>query len=594
MANFYAPIDDTKYLIDEFLDTSELSDVSMFSEMTPDLTDAIFEEAGKITESLLFPLNRSGDEQGCTLKNGNVTTPDGFKEAYKKMTRSGWGNLTCSTEYGGQGLPHYIANSVDEMIISSNISFSIYMGLTIGAYNAVEKFGTEELKKKFLPNMVSGKWSGTMCLTEPHCGTDLGLIRSKAIPQDDGSYNISGSKIFISAGEHDLTENILHLVLARTPNSPKGIKGISLFLVPKIKVNDGGGLGELNNVVCSAIEYKMGIKASSTCAMEFEGSNGFLVGELNKGMKAMFIMMNSARIHVGIQGLALAHVSYCGAVDYAKDRIQGRALTGAKQPEKVADALIVHPDIRRMLMTMKAYTEGARALSTWLSFKLDISHHSTDPTKRQQADKLVSLLTPVFKSFLTDMGETVTSLGMQIYGGHGYIRENGMEQYLRDARICQIYEGANGVQALDLVGRKLPAHMGESLRYFFHPLSKFLTQHSDDDSLDPYIQPLSKAFSRLQNATLFIAKKGLSNPDEVGAAASDYLKLFGFVAIGYMWAQMAEQIINNKGNMPDTFYDAKLKTGRFYMQRLLPQTESLLSSLMSGSDNIMDLAESQF
>lgn len=594
MAIFYAPIDDTKYLINEFLNTSELSDIPIFVDMTTDLTDAIFEEAGKISESLLFPLNRTGDEQGCTLNNGNVTTPDGFKEAYQKMTQSGWGNLTCDTKYGGQGLPHYIANAVDEMITSSNMSFSIYMGLTIGAYNAVEKFGTEDLKNKFLPNMVSGKWSGTMCLTEPHCGTDLGLIRSKAIPQKDGSYNVSGSKIFISAGEQDLTENILHLVLARTPDSPQGIKGISLFLVPKIKVNDHGELGESNNVICSAIEHKMGIKASSTCTMEFETSNGFLVGELNKGMKAMFIMMNSARIHVGIQGLALAHVSYCGAADYAKERRQGRALTGAKQPDAAADPLIVHPDIRRMLMTMKAYTEGARALSTWLSFKLDLSHHSTNSTQRQQADKLVSLLTPIFKSFLTDMGETVTSLGMQVYGGHGYIRENGMEQYLRDARICQIYEGANGIQALDLVGRKLPAHMGESLRYFFHPLAIFLEQHAANNALTNYIQPLSKSFKRLQNATLFIAQKGLSNPDEAGAAASDYLKLFGFVAMGYMWAQMAEQAVQKKGNMPDTFYDAKLKTGLFYMQRLLPQTGSLLSNIMSGSDSTMSLDEQQF
>ncbi|HIF18312.1 MAG TPA: acyl-CoA dehydrogenase [Cycloclasticus sp.] len=594
MAIFKAPVDDTKYLINEFLDTSELNGNPMFDDMTPDLTDAIFEEAGNISESLLFPLNRSGDEQGCTWDDGSVTTPDGFKAAYDEMTASGWGNLTCQQEYGGQGLPHYVANAVDEMVIASNMSFSIYMGLTIGAYNAVNQFGSDTLKKTFLPNMVSGKWSGTMCLTEPHCGTDLGLIRTKAILSNDGSYNISGSKIFISAGEHDLTENILHLVLARTPDSPKGIKGISLFLVPKINLNTDGSLGNPNNVSCSGIEHKMGIKASSTCSMEFNESKGFLVGELNKGMKAMFIMMNGARIHVGIQGMALSHVSYCGAVDYAKERIQGRALKGPKHPEKAADPLIVHPDIRRMLLTMKAYTEGARALSTWLSFQLDVSHHADTEEQRQQANHLVSLLTPIFKSFLTDMGETVTSLGMQVYGGHGYIRENGMEQYLRDARICQIYEGANGIQALDLVGRKLPAHMGQYLRYFFHPLSQFIEENADNESVQMYIQPLSKSFTRLQNASLVIAQKGLSNPDEAGAAASEYLKLFGLVAMAYMWAQIAVQIKSDAGSMSEEFYDAKLKTSLFYMQRILPKTGALLSNIMSGSDNTMSLDAEQF
>lgn len=594
MATFKAPVDDIKYLINEFLDTSELSGNPMFDDMTPDLTDTIFEEAAKISESLLFPLNRTGDEQGCSWNDGDVTTPDGFKAAYDEMTASGWSNLTCKQQYGGQGLPHYIANTVNEMVISSNMSFSIYLGLTIGAYNAIEQFGSDTLKETFLPNMVSGKWSGTMCLTEPHCGTDLGLIRTKAVPSDDNSYDISGSKIFISAGEHDLTENILHLVLARTPNSPEGIKGISLFLVPKIKLNTDGSLGDSNNVSCSSIEHKMGIKASSTCAMEFSNSQGFLVGELNKGMEAMFIMMNSARIHVGIQGMALAHTSYCGAVDYAKERIQGRALSGAKQPEQAADPLIVHPDIRRMLLTMKAYTEGARALSTWLSFQLDVSHHAGTEEQKQQANHLVSLLTPIFKSFVTDIGETVTSLGMQVYGGHGYIRENGMEQYLRDARICQIYEGANGIQALDLVGRKLPTHMGQYLRYFFHPLSDFIEDNANNELVNMYIQPLNKSFTRLQSATLVIAQRGIVNPDEAGAAASEYLKLFGLVAIAYMWAQMAVQIKGRRGNMSQEFYDAKLKTGLFYMQRILPQTGALLSSIMSGCDNTMSLDESQF
>ncbi len=594
MAIFKAPIDDIKYLSNEFLDKSALQQIEEFSSVTPDLTDAIYEEAAKISETLLFPLNRSGDEQGCTLNNGVVTTPDGFKDAYVQVTEAGWGNLTCAPDFGGQGLPHYIANAVEEMIISSNMSFSIYIGLTIGAYNAIERFGSEQLKKAYLPHMVSGRWSGTMCLTEPQCGTDLGLIRSKAIPQEDGSYRISGSKIFISAGEQDLSENIIHLVLARTPDAPAGIKGISLFLVPKINSHEDGSLAEPNGVICSAIEHKMGIKASATCAMEFENSNGYLIGELNKGMKAMFIMMNSARIHVGIQGLAVAHAAYCGAVDYAKERLQGRALTGAKQPDTPADPLIVHPDVRRMLLTMKAYTEGARALSMWLSFQLDVSYQANDPTVKQNASELVSLLTPVFKAFLTDIGEIVTSTGIQVYGGHGYIRENGMEQYLRDARICQIYEGTNGVQALDLVGRKLTEHMGRNLRHFFHPVSEFLQQHQHDAALAGFILPLAKSFSRLQNATLFIAQKGLSNPDEAGAAASDYLRLFGLVAMAYMWAKIAHNIHYKKGQMPDEFYDGKLITGLFYMQRLLPQTGALLSAIMSGSQTTMSLKENQF
>jgi len=594
MATFKAPIDDIKYLINEFLDTTELMEVPAVSDMTADLTDAIFEEAAKVSEKLLFPLNRTGDEEGCFYKDGAVKTPNGFKEAYQEVINAGWGNLICKAEYGGQDLPHYIANAVDEMIISSNMSFSMYIGLTIGAYNAIEQFAGDELKEKYLPNMVAGKWSGTMCLTEPQCGTDLGLIQTKAIPLENGTYNITGSKIFISAGEHDLTENIIHLVLARTPNAPAGIKGISLFLVPKNNIHKDGTIAEANGVFCTGIEHKMGIKASSTCAMEFGSSTGYLIGTVNKGMQAMFIMMNSARIHVGIQGLALAQASYCGAVHYAKERIQGRALTGTKSPNQAADSLIVHPDIRRMLMTMKAYTEGARALSAWLSFKLDVSHNASSPQARQNAEELVSLLTPVFKSFLTDIGETVTSLGVQVYGGHGYICENGMEQYLRDVRISKIYEGTNGIQALDLVGRKLPAHMGRFLRHFFHPLSDFLALHADDEPLSLYIKPLQKSFGRLQNATLFIAQKGSSNPDEGATAASDYLNLFGLVAIGYMWAKIAEQITSQKGTLPDDFYNAKLQTGLFYMQRILPQTGSLLSSILSGSDTVMSLNEDQF
>jgi len=594
MATLNAPLNDIMYLNNEFLDSSEVEQLPHSKEITNDLSNAIFNEAAKVSEEILFPLNRPADEQGCQLKNGVVITPNGFKDAYQALTKAGWGNLTCQPKYGGQGMPHYVSNAVDEMLISSNMSFSIYMGLTIGAYYAIEKFGSEKIKKQFLPNMVSGKWSGTMCLTEPHCGTDLGLIRCKATPQNDDTYLVTGHKIFISAGEHDLTENIIHLVLARTPNAPLGTKGISLFLVPKIQVNPDNTLGLANGVSCIGLEDKMGIKASATCSLEFEASRGLLVGELHQGISAMFIMMNTARIHVGIQGLAVAQASYSSAVNYAKQRLQGRSLTGTKAPELYADPLIVHPDIRRMLMTMKAYTEGARAFSTWLSLKLDLSQHARSAVIKEESEQLISLMTPIFKSFLTDIGESVSSMGIQIYGGHGYIRENGMEQYLRDARICQIYEGSNGIQALDLIGRKIPSGMGKKLRYFFHPLSNFIKKHKADDQLTPYIAPLEKSFIRLQTATLTIGKKSLNNPEAAASTASDYLTLFGLVAVAYMWAKICVDISNKQGAMTNDFYDAKLKTGLFYMQRILPQTSSLLSAIMSEDGITMGLTEEQF
>jgi len=594
MALFNTPIDDIKYLNCEFLDRSLLKNSPLLSELNDDTTQAIFDEASKVAENILFPLNRSGDEQGCSYNKGQVKTPDGFKQAYQQLTAAGWGNLNCKTEHGGQGLPHYLANAVDEMLIAGNMSFTIYLGLTIGAYHAIEQFASEEIKEQYLPAMVSGKWSGTMCLTEPHCGTDLGLIRSNAIADDAGAYKITGSKIFISAGEHDLSENIIHLVLARTPSAPAGIKGISLFLVPKFLLDNKSQLSQKNNVSCSGLEHKMGIKASATCAMQFDSATGYLIGDLHKGMQAMFVMMNSARIHVGIQGLALAHASYSGALDYAKNRLQSRSISGSKYPELAADPLIVHPDIRRMLMTMKAYTEGARAFSSWLSFQLDVSQYCDDLIQRQQAHELVSLITPVFKVFLTDMGELVSSLGIQVYGGHGYIRENGMEQYLRDARICQLYEGSNGIQALDLIGRKLPAHMGRYCRHFFHPLSAFIDEHKSNERLAAYIRPLSKSFTRLQNASLYIAQQGLTNPEQAASVASDYLKLFGLVAVAYMWAQMAQKIDHRQGNMAAEFYDAKLVTGLFYMQHLLPQTSALSASIMLGGDSVMALKENQF
>ena len=593
MATYHAPLDDLRYLIHEFIDRSEWPNMSLFEEVTPDIIDAVLEEAGKLSESVLFPLNRSGDEEGCHYDQGRVTTPAGFKDAYDQFVDNGWGSLTCDPEHGGQGLPHVLANLVDETVISANLSFSIYVGLTLGAYHALNQFASTELKAAYLPNMVSGLWSGTMCLTEPHCGTDLGLLRTKAVPQDDGSYQISGSKIFISAGEHDLTENIIHLVLARTPDAPEGVRGISLFLVPKYRVQEDGSLGDANGVSCSGIEHKMGIKASSTCSMEFEQSEGFLVGKLHKGMQAMFVMMNRARLHVGVQGLAMASVAYQGAVQYARERLQGRALTGAQSPEQAADPILVHPDVRRMLLTMRAYVEGGRALTTWTSYQLDVAHFHPDPAKRQTAEDFVALMTPVIKAFLTDIGEQVASLGIQVYGGHGYICENGMEQYLRDARICQLYEGTNGIQAMDLVGRKLPNNLGRGLRPFFHPIQQYLDNHRNDAALAPYLKPMARAFSCLQQASLWMAENGLSNPNHAGGAASDYLRLFGLVALGYVWLQMAEQSLQKEED-PKGFYRAKRDTARFYMERILPQSGALLASIAAGSDSLMQFDDAAF
>lgn len=593
MATYHAPLDDLRYLIHEFLDTSELQQMPQFAEVTPDIIDAILEEAAKLSEEVLFPLNRSGDEESCHYQNGQVTTPAGFKAAYDQFVESGWGNLTCDPEHGGQGLPHVLANLVDETVISANLSFSIYVGLTLGAYHALNQFAPPELKARFLPHMVSGRWSGTMCLTEPHCGTDLGLMRTRAEPQADGSYRLTGSKIFISAGEHDLTENIVHLVLARTPDAPQGVRGISLFLVPKFRANEDGSLGEANGVSCSGIEHKMGIKASATCSIEFEQAEGFLVGELHKGMRAMFVMMNRARLHVGVQGLAMASVAYQGAVAYARERLQGRSLTGAKSPQQAADPIVVHPDVRRMLLTMRAYTEGARALAAWTSYQMDLAHFHPDPAKKQAAEDFIAVMTPVIKAFLTDIGELVTSLGIQVYGGHGYIRENGMEQYLRDARICQLYEGTNGIQAMDLVGRKLPMNLGRNLRPFFHAVDRYLDTHRTERALQPYLKPMTKAFQSLQQASLWIAEHGMSNPDDAGAAASDYLRLFGLVALGFMWLQMAEQALAKEED-PNGFYRAKRDTARFYMERILPQAGALLASIASGSDNLMAFDEAAF
>ncbi|MDR3436138.1 acyl-CoA dehydrogenase C-terminal domain-containing protein [Telmatospirillum sp.] len=596
MPNYQAPLRDMRFVLYELHQGDALAQLPGFEDFTRDLLDPVLDEAAKICGEVLAPLNRVGDEEGCHLENGVVRTPTGFKEAYNLFREGGWTGIACDPDYGGQGLPKSVNTLVEEMICSSNLSFGMYPGLSHGAYLALHAHGSDELKTRYLPNMVSGEWAGTMCLTEPHCGTDLGLCRTKAVPQDDGSYKISGTKIFISAGDQDLTGNIIHLVLARLPDAPKGIKGISLFLVPKHLVKDDGGLGAANGVTCGSIEHKMGIKGSATCVLNFDEATGWLVGEAHKGMRAMFTMMNTERLAVGIQGLGLAEASYQGAVAYARERLQGRSLSGTKHPDKSADPIIVHPDIRRMLLTMRATTEGCRALGGWLAHALDVEHHSGDTEARQEAEELVALMTPVVKALFTDLGFEAANFGMQVYGGHGYIRENGMEQFVRDARIAQIYEGTNGIQALDLIGRKLPAHAGRYLRRFFHPVADLIALKVEDEQLGVFVQPLAKAFVRLQQATGQIARVGLAKPEEAAAAASDYLRLLGLVALAYMWVRMVEVALPKVGTAEDAdgFYRAKIGTARFFLDRVLPQTGALFSAIMAGGASMMEFEEAAF
>lgn len=599
MPTYKAPLEDMRFVLHDVLQADQLTGLTGYEEATGDMIDAVLEEAARLTETEIAPLNQSGDEEGCTFENGVVRTPKGFKEAYDKFAEGGWAGLACDPAYGGQGLPKLVNLVLEEMMCSANLSFGTYPGLTHGAYNAIEKYGTDEIKQTYLPKMTDGTWSGTMCLTEPHCGTDLGLIRTKAEPDDAGTYRLTGTKIFISAGEHDLTDNIIHLVLARLPDAPAGVRGISLFLVPKFLPKHENGdvvAGMRNGIACGSIEHKMGIKASSTCVMNLDEATGWLIGEPHKGMRAMFVMMNAARLAVGIQGLGLAEVSYQNARDYAKERLQGRALGGAKFPDKPADPIIVHPDVRKNLLTMKAFNEGARALAYWIGLSLDTADRHPDPATRQEADDLVALMTPIIKAYFTDMGFEATNLGVQVLGGHGYIREWGMEQFVRDARIAQIYEGANGIQALDLVGRKLPQDMGRLLRRFFHPVDAFVREHMDDADLSEFVLPLAKSFGKLQQATAVIAQKGLADPEEAAAASSDYLRLFGLVALAFMWARMVKAARSKAetANGDAAFYDAKVKTARFFMQRMLPASNGLFIAIMAGARPLMEMEMEAF
>jgi alkylation response protein AidB-like acyl-CoA dehydrogenase len=596
MTTYKAPLRDIRFVLHELLEAQTLTALPGLEEATTDLVDAVIEEGARLCENVLFPLNRTGDEEGCSFENGVVRTPEGFKEAYEQFREGGWIGLASDAAYGGQGLPKALKLVVDEMVCSANLSFSTYPGLSAGAYNAIAAHGSDEQKALFLPKLTSGAWSGTMCLTEPQCGTDLGLIRTRAEPQGDGGFAISGTKIFISAGEHDLTENILHLVLARLPDAPAGIKGISMFLVPKFLPRPDGTPGARNGLACGAIEHKMGLKASATCVMNFDGATGWLIGEPHRGMRAMFTMMNDARLEVGIQGLGVAETAYQSAVAYARERLQGRALKGARFPDRPADPILVHPDVRRMLLTMRAVVEGARALAAWAGMAGDVAARHPDPQARQDADDLLALMTPVIKAYFTDQGSLCANLGVQVMGGHGYIAEWGMEQLVRDARITQLYEGANGIQALDLVGRKVPAHFGRYLRSFFHPALAFIEEHQADPGLSEFVMPFAKAFSRLQQVTLHLAQQGLRDPDEAGAASHDYLRLFALVAIAYMWARAAKvaQARLEGGTAEAGFYEAKLATARFFMTKLLPENSALFAQIMAGGRPVMAFDDAAF
>lgn len=595
MPIYQAPLRDMSFVLKELIGMDKIRNLPCYGEVSDDLIEAVLSEAAKFSETVLAPLNLSGDKEGCKRHDdGSVTTPKGFKEAYAEFVNAGWPSLACDPRYGGQGLPHTVAFFLEEMICSANLSFGLYPGLTRGSYIMFHRHGSEDLKDKFIAKMVQGVWSGTMCLTEPHCGTDLGLLRTKAEPQADGTYKLTGTKIFISSGEHDLTENILHFVIARTPDAPAGIKGISLFLVPKFMVNDDGTLGARNPASCASIEHKMGIKASATCVMNFDSATGYLIGNLYEGIQNMFTMMNTERLGVGTQGLGVAEVAYQNALKYARERLQGRGLQGSQAPEKYADPIIVHPDVRRMLLTMKAIVEGNRMMEAWVASHLDIAEHSESEQERQDANDLIQLLTPVIKAFLTDWGTEVANLGIQIFGGHGYVQEWGMEQFARDARIAQIYEGTNGIQAMDLVGRKMPTYNGRYLRQFFHPIQAFIEEHQQDDSLAEFVGPLTKALGRLQQATITIAQRGLSDPNEAGAAATDFLRMFGYVSLAYLWCRAVVIAKAKVGQGEDDFYQAKILTARFYMQKVLPQAFTHFAYIMAGAKPVMEMPDALF
>ncbi len=591
MTTYTAPLKDMAFLLHDVLNVSD-RDIPGYADLDRSFTSAVLEEAGKLASDVLAPLNAVGDHEGCVLENGVVRTPKGFKAAFDQLRTGGWTALDCDPDYGGQGLPYLMGTAVGEIMVSANMAFNMYQGLTHGAYSAIHAHGTAEQKTMYLPKMVSCDWTGTMNLTEPHCGTDLGLMRTRAEPQADGSYRITGTKIFISAGEHDMSDNIIHLVLAKAPGGGEGTKGISLFIVPKFLVNADGSLGARNSLAVGKVEHKMGIHGNATCVMNYDGATGFLLGDLHKGMRAMFTMMNEARLGVGLQGYAVAEAAYQNAVAYARDRLQGRAITGAENPSGPADPLIVHPDIRRNLMDQKSFVEGARALTFWAASLIDQTHRKGDAA----ADGLVSLMIPVIKGFQTDRGFEMAVQAQQVWGGHGYIEDNGMSQFVRDARIAQIYEGANGVQALDLIGRKLTADGGKHVMAFFELVKAECKAHDTDPRMAAFTDPLKQASKAMQAAGMFFMQNGMKNPNAALSGSYDFMLMMGHVCMGLMWTRMAKAAFAalDAGGGDEAFLNAKLATGRYYMARQLPACAMHLARIESGADPVMALAAEAF
>ncbi len=597
MPTYTAPTRDTRFVLNEMLDLASYGNLPGFENASQDMIDTIVNEAGKFCSEVLAPLNQIGDEQGCTRhEDGSVTTPDGFKDAYEAYTEAGWGTLSAPEEFGGQGLPHTLGMVLEEYTGTANQAFAMYPGLTSGATAALLAAGSQEQKETYAPKMISGEWSGTMNLTEPHCGTDLGMIRTKAEPLRDGSYSITGTKIFISAGEHDLTSNIIHLVLAKTPGAPDSSKGISLFIVPKFILDENGEPGERNGVTCGSIEKKMGIHGNSTCVLNYDGAKGWMLGEENKGLAAMFVMMNAARLGVGLQGLAQAEVSYQNAVTYALDRRQGRALTGPAEPDAKADPIFVHPDVRRMLMDAKVFNEGMRALCMWGALQVDLTHKAQTEEERETADELIGLMTPVIKGYGTDKGYDIANNMQQVYGGHGYVKEWGMEQFVRDSRIAMIYEGTNGVQAMDLCGRKLPAKGGKAVQAFFAMIDEEIAAAKDVAELKDIAERLEKALGEQKAATMWFMQNAMANPNHLGAGAHHYMHIMGIVTLGFFWLKMAK-VANEKlaGDPEDkAFYEAKMTSANYYAERFLPDAGALRRKLEAGSENMMALPEEAF